>query len=663
MATNTGVYRCKYEFIAESRKELTIYPSDIIKVTQRMNNDWLYGTTTENSGFFPVTYVENLFDTIPDRIGVAINKFVAEQHGDLQLEVGDVVGITESVDENWYRGYTRDKQGIFPSAYVKEIYFKDHKRNVDNNENELFSYGVANQTFLAQDNDEITIREGDNVKLIREIDSFWIEGFVNGKQGKFPKSYIKVIVDLPDDLKTKHDSDQNTSSESEPHAKGRYMFVGSKSEELSFDKGEIISLIERINKDWYKGKIGNSIGLFPSNYVEVIIDLPFKDQHFERQKSVEEHNNNRIIEDRNSVKPNQQTIISPNHSPRKPIKPKSPPPNTTPQKSQSLNIENKKKKTLTRHHSATSKYNINLINGPASQEQILPNSNYQKEPSKVRKSFSFTKKDKIHKPHITAKPEFLKSKDKKKKSAVSKEYQFELTDEKLFDMEYVSPRKDTIKSNLEEAHTSKEAETLHSAQTTKTSITPQPKPRKRKPKAQPKKEDNANIDLLHQSPPRTNGTKLPKPLAPMPVTDSNKPEISSPDTAKPQQRPRSLDISKSYTVYSSNSLKILSQPNSVMVTSPKANMNTDTLTVSFSKQAVKYSNSDTNLQNTTVQNINNGQKNPISRSETDPSLFIVGTGTPTTPERSLYFNSTQTSSLNSSSDKRKMTLDAVLQRV
>lgn len=658
MASNTGVYRCKYEFIAESRKELTIYPSDIIKVTQRMNNDWLYGITTKNSGFFPVTYVENLFDTIPDRIGVAVNKFVAEQHGDLHLEVGDVVGITESVDENWYQGYTRDKQGIFPSTYIKEIYFKDNKRNIDNNENELFPYGVANQTFLAQDNDEITIREGENIKLIREIDSFWIEGFVNGEQGKFPKSYIKVIVDLPDDLKAKHDSDQNTSSESEPHAKARYMFVGSKSEELSFDKGEIISLIERINRDWYKGQIGNSIGLFPSNHVEVIIDLPFKDQHFERQKSVEEHNNNRIIQDRNSVKPNQQSIISPNHSPRKPSKPKSPPPfNSTPQKSQALNIENKKKKTLNRHHSATSKHN-NLINGSTSREQILQNSNNQKEPSKVRKSFSFTKKDKIHKPHIAAKSEFLKSKDKKK-STVSKEYQFELTDEKLFDMEYTSPRKDTIQSNVEEAHSSKEAEPLNSA-----SITPQPKPRKRKPKTQPKKQDSANIDLLHQSPPRTNGTKLPKPLAPMPVTDSNKPEISSPDTGKPQQRPTSLDISKSYTVNSSNSLSILSQPDSITFTSPKANMNTDTLTVSFSKQAVKYSNSDTNLErNTTFQNPINEQKNPISRSETDPSLFIVGTGTPTTPERSLYFNSTQTSSSNSSSDKRKKTLDAVLQRV
>ena len=663
MASSTGVYRCKFEFIAESRKELTIYPSDIIKVTQRMNNDWLYGITTENSGFFPVTYVENLFDTIPDRIGVAVNKFVAEQHGDLQLEVGDVVCITESVDKNWYRGYTRDKQGIFPSTYIKEIYFKDHKHNLDNNENELFPYGVANQTFLAQDNDEITIREGENIKLIREIDSFWIEGFVNGKQGKFPKSYIKVIVELPDGLKAKHDIDQNVSSESEPHAKARYMFVGSKSEELSFDKGEIISLIERINRDWYKGKIGNSIGLFPSNHVEVIIDLPFKDQHFERQKSVEEHNNNRIIQDRNSVKPNQQDIITPNHSPRKPIKPKSPPPsNTTPQKSQALNIENKKKKTLTRHHSATSKHNINLINGPASREQILPNSNYQKEPSKVRKSFSFTKKDKIHKPHITAKPEFLKSKDKKK-STVSKEYQFELTDEKLFDMEYTSPRKDTIQSDLEEAHTSKEAEALNSAPTIET-LTPQPKPRKRKPKTQPKKQDKAKIDLLHQSPLRTNGTKLPKPLAPMPVTDSIKPDISSPDTAKPQQRPTSLDITKLYTVNSSNSLSILSQPNPVIVTSPKANMSTDTLTVSFSKQAVKYSNSDTNLErNTTFQNINNGQRTPISRSETDPSLCIVGTGTPTTPERSLYFNSTQTSSANSSSDKRKMTLDAVLQRV
>ena len=42
-------------------------------------------------------------------------------------------------------------------------------------------------------------------------------------------------------------------------------------DEISFDPGDIIQEIEKIDEGWWKGRAANGhYGLFPSNYVEII---------------------------------------------------------------------------------------------------------------------------------------------------------------------------------------------------------------------------------------------------------------------------------------------------------------------------------------------------------------------------------------------------------
>jgi len=66
------------------------------------------------------------------------------------------------------------------------------------------------------------------------------------------------------------------SSDATPCAKALYFYVGTNADELSFDKGDVITLTEKVSTEWYKGEIGKSVGLFPANYVDVIVDLPFE---------------------------------------------------------------------------------------------------------------------------------------------------------------------------------------------------------------------------------------------------------------------------------------------------------------------------------------------------------------------------------------------------
>jgi len=59
-----------------------------------------------------------------------------------------------------------------------------------------------------------------------------------------------------------------------PCAEALYDFEAENSTELEFREGDIITLLSRIDDNWYEGSIRGRTGLFPVNYVKVIVDLP-----------------------------------------------------------------------------------------------------------------------------------------------------------------------------------------------------------------------------------------------------------------------------------------------------------------------------------------------------------------------------------------------------
>lgn len=56
-------------------------------------------------------------------------------------------------------------------------------------------------------------------------------------------------------------------------ARALYNFVGQSSRELTFRRGDLIFVRRQVDKNWYEGEYNAMIGLFPSNYVEVIVQI------------------------------------------------------------------------------------------------------------------------------------------------------------------------------------------------------------------------------------------------------------------------------------------------------------------------------------------------------------------------------------------------------
>ncbi|XP_014743727.1 PREDICTED: SH3 domain-containing protein 19 isoform X1 [Sturnus vulgaris] len=64
------------------------------------------------------------------------------------------------------------------------------------------------------------------------------------------------------------------SDTSAPHAVVLHDFPAEHADDLGLHSGDTVCLLEKIDTEWYRGKCGNRTGIFPANFVKVVIDVP-----------------------------------------------------------------------------------------------------------------------------------------------------------------------------------------------------------------------------------------------------------------------------------------------------------------------------------------------------------------------------------------------------
>ncbi|KAJ6652958.1 hypothetical protein lerEdw1_010268 [Lerista edwardsae] len=123
--------------------------------------------------------------------------FQAESPKELTLQKGDIVYIHKEVDRNWLEGEHHGRVGIFPANYVEVLLPTEIPKPIKPPTIQVLEYGeaVAQYHFKGDLPVELSFRKGERICLVRRVDGNWYEGRISGtsRQGIFPASYVQVV--------------------------------------------------------------------------------------------------------------------------------------------------------------------------------------------------------------------------------------------------------------------------------------------------------------------------------------------------------------------------------------------------------------------------------------------------------------------------------------
>nr|XP_055241505.1 SH3 domain-containing protein 19 isoform X9 [Gorilla gorilla gorilla] len=215
---------------------------------------------------------------------VVLHDFPAEQVDDLNLTSGEIVYLLEKIDTDWYRGNCRNQIGIFPANYVKVIIDipegGNGKRECVSSHCVKGSRCVARFEYIGEQKDELSFSEGEIIILKEYVNEEWARGEVRGRTGIFPLNFVEPVEDYPTSganvlstkvpLKTKKEdsgSNSQVNSLSAEWCEALHSFTAETSDDLSFKRGDRIQILERLDSDWWRGRLQDREGIFPAVFV------------------------------------------------------------------------------------------------------------------------------------------------------------------------------------------------------------------------------------------------------------------------------------------------------------------------------------------------------------------------------------------------------------
>ncbi|XP_058506835.1 sorbin and SH3 domain-containing protein 1 isoform X1 [Solea solea] len=235
--------------------------------TDRLSN----GQRLDTNGNLLQPLAAHLRDSSPAH-GEGPDEVLRRRHGDKEKILEEQRRLKREQEEA--DTASRRHTGIVPThhQFITNERFGDLLNITDNTEKRKSGIertpAMARFDFRAESLKELPFQKGDIVYIIRQVDQNWYEGEHHGRVGIFPRSYVEL---LPPTEKAQPKKSAPVQVLEYGEAVARFNFNGDTVVEMSFRKGERITLIRRVDENWYEGKISgtNRQGIFPVTYVEV----------------------------------------------------------------------------------------------------------------------------------------------------------------------------------------------------------------------------------------------------------------------------------------------------------------------------------------------------------------------------------------------------------
>ena len=186
----------------------------------------------------------------------ALVDVVPQIEGELGFQTGDLITVTEVVDDDWFYGQCHNKVGLVSTICVE---FLDDCG--DDSEPGAGSWVPEPSTGSGKPE-----QGGLDPESRRPAST---ETPAPSETGRGDENPLQHNVSYTSENTRSHDA------EITPYAKTLYPFQAQLPTELSFGGDEIVTLIQHVDQDWIEGELDGKIGLFPATFVEIIVDCPY----------------------------------------------------------------------------------------------------------------------------------------------------------------------------------------------------------------------------------------------------------------------------------------------------------------------------------------------------------------------------------------------------
>ncbi|KAG8454506.1 hypothetical protein GDO86_000937, partial [Hymenochirus boettgeri] len=256
--TEEVIVIAKWDYTAQQDQELDIRKNERLWLIDDSKTWWRVRNSANKTGYVPSNYVERKNSL---------------KKGSLVKNLKDTLGL----------GKTKRKTSARDASPTPST-DAEYSSNGSGGDRiyDLNILAFVKFSYLAERDDELSLVKGSRVIVMEKCSDGWWRGAYNGQVGWFPSNYVmeevdEATADSPSFLSLR----KGASMFNGQHAKvlhivqTLYPFSSVTEEELNFEKGETMEVIEKPENDpeWWKCKNSSGqIGLVPKNYVVVLSD-------------------------------------------------------------------------------------------------------------------------------------------------------------------------------------------------------------------------------------------------------------------------------------------------------------------------------------------------------------------------------------------------------
>ncbi|XP_018398635.1 PREDICTED: intersectin-2 isoform X3 [Cyphomyrmex costatus] len=285
-------YAALYRYESTEAGDLSFNQGEVILVTKK-EGEWWTGCIGNKSGIFPSNYVEKC--NVPNQdvsLSTNVQSTTVAATAETKNETDTMATVksqaektAEQLEDERAAAEDRAELPDFTAMAAQQYYKRGRKPEI--------VQVIA--PYQATSSEQLDLQRGQLIMIRKKTDSGWWEGELQarGKKrqvGWFPATYVKPLTSSSNrSTPVSHGYQDSPTDPNIERVMALYPYQAQNEDELSFEKGDVISVLAKEEASWWRGELNGVSGVFPSNYVspmsnELMVDTMMYHNPMERKR-------------------------------------------------------------------------------------------------------------------------------------------------------------------------------------------------------------------------------------------------------------------------------------------------------------------------------------------------------------------------------------------